>query len=334
MPTNKNATLRYITLDKCLRNRSRFFTIKNLLEEVNAALLEDNPSSSGVQLRQLRSDLNFMRSSTGFNAEIEVFFPLGKEGCYRYQDPDFSINKTPLKEHEMEQLRSTLSILQRFDGAPGFEWMNEVSTFLADQFGVRSTQKVMSYESNIDYTGITFIAPIFNAIVNKRVLKVSYKPYVQNEFEFHFHPAYLKQYNNRWFAFGYNEEKKWETMNIALDRILTISETSKPYNNLSINWEDFFSNMIGPSGGEKEPEEIELWVSERQVPYIVTKPIHQSQKPPQYNPDGSCKIRINVVCNFELETTILSFGEGVKVLKPHHLQDKIKSRIAKSLGNY
>jgi len=334
MPTNKNATLRYIALDKCLKNTARYFTIKDLLEEVNNALFEDNPASTGIQMRQLRSDISFMKKDSGFNAPIEVLFPMGKEGCYRYGDIGFSINKSPLKPSELDQLQNALAVLQRFDGAPGFEWMAEVSALLKDQFGIQSSQKVMSYESNIDYIGYKNITPLFNAIVNRRVLKVTYKPYTKDAFDFHFHPAFLKQYNNRWFVFGYNEEFNLDTMNLALDRIETLQETSKEYHDVNIDWEDFFSNMIGPSAGVNVPEEIELWFSKSQAPYITTKPIHESQKPPKMNVDGSIIIRIKVVCNYELESILLSFGEGVEVLKPLHLRDRVMNRLKGSLQNY
>ena len=54
MAINKNALLRYKVLDKCFRNNGRRYYIEDLLMEVNDALLDENPNSSGIQLRQLK----------------------------------------------------------------------------------------------------------------------------------------------------------------------------------------------------------------------------------------------------------------------------------------
>ena len=52
-------------------------------------------------------------------------------------------------------------------------------------------------------------------------MKVRYHPYnVASPTRVIIHPYYLKQYNNRWFLFGYNPEKRKSDWNLALDRII------------------------------------------------------------------------------------------------------------------
>jgi transcriptional regulator with XRE-family HTH domain len=52
-----------------------------------------------------------------------------------------------------------------------------------------------------------YIGDIYNAIVNQRVLRITYKPFTTNkELTFEIHPYHLKQFNNRWFLFGLNNE--------------------------------------------------------------------------------------------------------------------------------
>jgi predicted DNA-binding transcriptional regulator YafY len=333
MATNKHAIIRYNTLDKCFRNTGRRYSIDDLLEAVNNALANNNETIVGIQLRQLREDIKFMRSEAGYNAPI-ITSKDGKKGYYHYEDSSFSITQSPLTSTEAEQLQTAITVLQRFEGAPGFEWINEFSSVLKDQFGAKSHARVVAFESNIDYKGYQYITPIFNAIVNKRVLIVDYKPYERDAFRFHFHPSYLKQYNNRWFAFGLYEEKGIETMNIALDRIIETKETAKKYFEVTIDWEDFFSDMIGPSKPDAPPTEVLLWFSKEQAPYVITKPIHQSQKPAVAQDDGSILIKIKVIPNFELESVLLSFGEGVTVLEPESLRNAITKRLKAAFENY
>jgi hypothetical protein len=169
-----------------------------------------------------------MESDQGFAIELEKPKE-GRKVFYRYSKRDFSINNSPINTTEAEYLKNVISILHRFEGAPGFEWISEMSTMLTDKFDLKdSNKKVMSYDSNIDYCGYKFITPIFNAIVNKRVLMVKYEPFGKEPFEFHYHPYFLKQYNNRWFVFGRNP--KYENItNLALDRIISFVIINKEY---------------------------------------------------------------------------------------------------------
>jgi hypothetical protein len=59
------------------------------------------------------------------------------------------------------------------------------------------------------------------------------------------HPYHLKQYNNRWFLFGRNEEKNSSTWNLAIDRIMDITESSEKYiPNTEIDWFEYFDDSL------------------------------------------------------------------------------------------
>jgi predicted DNA-binding transcriptional regulator YafY len=334
MAITKNVLLRYQTLDRCFKNNGRSYLIEELLEEVNQTLFDENPENSGIQVRQLREDIRFMRSELGYSAPIETRVISGKKHSYYYSDPSFSINNSPLNSTEVEQLKSVLTLLNRFQGSPGFEWLTEMSVILKDTFHIKSNdKKVISFESNIDYTGHEFITSIFNAIVNKRVLKINYMPFGKDAHELIFHPYHLKQFNNRWFVFGLYQNLDVPAWNLALDRIASMNEIHDEYVVDDTDWDYYFSEIIGVSKPfEKEEEEIQLLFTPKQSPYIKTKPIHESQK--DYEIEEGLLVKIKVIPNFELEQLILSFGENVKVLSPFHLIDKIKQRISESLNQY
>ncbi len=330
----KNALLRYQTLDRCFKNTGRNYLIDELLEEVNQVLIDENPYNSGIQIRQLREDIRFMKSELGYSAPIETRVISGKKHAYFYTEPTFSINNSPLNTTEAEQLKSVLTLLNRFQGNPGFEWLTEMSVILKDTFSLKSnSKKAISFEGNIDYTGYEFITPLFNAIVNNRVLKINYTPFGQDEIQLTFHPYHLKQFNNRWFVFGLNANLNAPAWNLALDRITNIIEIQDVYVEDFSDWDYFFSEIIGVSKSfDQNEEEIHLLFSKRQAPYIITKPIHETQK--HYELEDGLLVKIKVIPNFELEQLILSFGEGVKVLLPVHLKEKISDRIELSLSQY
>jgi predicted DNA-binding transcriptional regulator YafY len=334
MATNKNAVLRYNTLDKCFSNFGRKYYFEDLIRKVNETLLEFDPQSDGVKTRQIRDDIRFMKSEAGYAAPI-VAIQEGRKAYYCYEERNFSINNSPLNKTEAEQLKNAISILQRFEGAPQFEWINELAPMLTDHFELKNfDKKVMSYDSNIDYAGYDKIQPLFNAIVNKRVLKIEYHPFNKDAFVFEFHPYYLKQYNNRWFVFGLNEKLNIPTWNLALDRIISLEECSKIYIDSNIDWEDHFYDIIGVTRNmDEEVEEIELLFSKEQADYIQTKPLHPSQKT-KLKDMGELKVVLKLIPNFELEMALLSFGEKVKVIKPEILKEKIRNRLEEALNQY
>jgi predicted DNA-binding transcriptional regulator YafY len=334
MATNKNAILRYNTLDKCFQNFGRKYYFDDLLETVNNALFDYDPKSSGIKTRQLRDDIKFMKSEEGYFAPIEAF-PEGKKSYYRYDNRDFSINNSPLNSTEAEQLKNAISVLQRFEGSPEFEWVNELTPLLNDKFGLKDeSKKVMEFDSNIDYTGHEHITPLFNAIINQNVVNISYQPFGQESNSIVFHAYYLKQYNNRWFAFGENDLYPGSVSNLALDRIISIEDNKTKYKSSDINWEEYFDDIVGvskPTG--IEVQKIELLFSSEQAPYIQTKPLHLSQKH-KLQEDGKLLVKLEVIPNYELTMKILAFGEKVKVLAPDALVLKVKERIKLAANQY
>lgn len=335
MSITKHQLVRYHKLDKCFQNFGKEYSITDLLNAVNNSIIEFDPNSSGVEIRTLRKDINFMRSLSGYDAPIET--TKGTNGFYyRYTDKNFSINKSPLNNNEAELLKNAISILQRFEGSPEFEWVNEIAPLLNDKFGLKNNErKVMSLESNVDYKGYRLITPLFNAIINKTVLKIKYEPFSTLEYEITFHPYFLKQYNSRWFVFGYNEYNDNAQWILALDRINDeVAKTIIEYKEDCTDWEEFFEDMIGVSKGINEkPEEVKLVFNKEQAPYIQTKPLHSTQKMKVLE-DNTLEIRINVIINYELEMKILSYGEKVKVITPETLVIKIKERIQQQFNNY
>ncbi|MCC8114431.1 MAG: hypothetical protein LIP03_10680 [Bacteroidales bacterium] len=62
MPANKNALLRYRTIDQCLRNPYRLWAIEGLAEAIAQSLRETEGIEKGVSIRTLQNDLQMMRS--------------------------------------------------------------------------------------------------------------------------------------------------------------------------------------------------------------------------------------------------------------------------------
>lgn len=112
MPVNKNALIRYKTLDRCLRNKYRRWTLDDLVEACSDALYEMEGITSGVSVRTVQADLQVMRSDKlGYNAPIEVY---GNK-FYRYADPDYSISNSPIDDDMYELVTEAVDKLKQCD---------------------------------------------------------------------------------------------------------------------------------------------------------------------------------------------------------------------------
>jgi predicted DNA-binding transcriptional regulator YafY len=123
--------------------------------------------------------------------------------------------------------------------------------------------------------------------------------------------------------------------NVAIDRIIAIETSNTKFiPNTTIDWQDYFSDMIGVSKPiDSEVEEIILHFNKNTGKYMENKPIHETQKHKWLN-EETLEVKIKVIPNYELERLILSNGESIEVIKPEYLRDKIKDRIENNIKLY
>lgn len=335
MSTNKHAIIRYQTLDKCFRNTGKRYYINDMLEACNSSLFEFDGNSDGIKKRQLYDDIRFMESEQGWSIPLEKIKD-GRRVYYQYEDPSFSINNQPLNDNEAEQIKSAMLVLGRFKGLPQFEWVNELIPKLDQTFNLSNqNQEIISFDTNEFLIGAEFISPLFKAIQHQQSLEVSYQSFnSENAQQINFHPYHLKQYNNRWFVFGKNDDYDNLT-NLALDRIKAIEHASIKFDpSQMINFEEYFEDIIGVTKPiDAELTKIVLKATNKLAPYIKTKPIHGSQKKIEETKD--CFIfSIEVIPNYELNKQILSFGDGLEVLEPITIREDVTNLIEISYNNY
>lgn len=331
MGTNKHATIRYHALDRSFSNFGRKFFIENLIDACNNAIYDFAGIEDGVKRRQIFDDITFMESEQGWSIPLERIKD-GKRVFYRYSDKSFSIKNQGINQAEAEQLKETLAILSRFKGLPQFEWIEEIQIRLEDTFKLKGNlQATVGFEQNPFLKGLNNFTGIFNAIQNEVPLKIKYQGYKQeNPNLVTFHPWYLKQYNNRWFLFGYNDEFK-AISNFALDRIINFEESKTKYlKNDEINFEEYFDDVIGVTVKEDSPtERIVIKISMEAWPYIESKPLHGSQKIVKRENDGIL-IELKVQINHELISILFSYLNAIEVIEPQDFRDRFK-KMSESL---
>lgn len=336
MAITKNPLIRYKVLDKCFRNPGRKYFIDDLISEVNLLLEEIDSESKGISRRQILNDIKFMESSEGWNIELRRLRD-GKRVYYRYEDPSYSINNMPLNEVEVNQLQSALSILSQFKGMPQFEWIHELLPKLKQGIAHEDAGKtIIEFDNNQYLKGIDHLGVLHNAIFYKKVLRISYQPYEEeNPSDIVLHPYYLKQYNNRWFLFGYNPEFDKYDWNLALDRMFSITELKGRYiKNKLIEWSEYFEDIIGVTKpADSKIENITLHFYGKTGKYIESKPLHGSQKSRWIN-DETLEVNLHLIINYEMQLQLLSYSDSLKVIKPKKLAEAIQSRLSKACHRY
>jgi predicted DNA-binding transcriptional regulator YafY len=335
MPINKNALLRYQILDRCFSDRHRRYEIEDLVDKVNEALLDMYGTT--VSLRQIRADITYMRDRVSYDAPIIACPIVGRRCYYTYEDPNFSIFNNELSVEEVTELRSTIEMLSRYRGFPGNVWLEEVISKLEFRFGVKTNRdNIIAFEQNEKLKGLEFLSPIIDAAVNRKTLELQYRTYGGKETSSIIHPYHVREYNNRWFLFGLEESSSGlpRIANRPLDRIVKLSLSDVEFIPNTI--EDFstrFDDIVGVSTPDApgDIEHVQLKFDEDRYPYIVSKPIHQSQK---IVSEEERIIQIDVRPNKELKSIIFSFCPQVEVLSPKWLREEIKEKIEENLKKY
>lgn len=144
-------------------------------------------------------------------------------------------------------------------------------------------------------------------------------------------PYFLKQYQNRWYVIG-ETEKGYRTFGI--DRIENITIRTKKFKPKTEEAKDKFSHVIGLNYVDHKMETIKLSFHISQKPYLVSLPLHSSQKEINPENDETFDIKLLIHPNFEFSQQILKYGSLVKVLEPQWLAIEIKDEIIKSLNQY
>ncbi|MFV0179780.1 WYL domain-containing protein [Empedobacter falsenii] len=323
MAVNKNALIRYKTLDKCFSNPYRKYYIDDLIEECSIVLRDHYGDATSVSRRQILYDMEFMESDAGYEAPI-IGIKDGRKKFYRYEDPNFTIQNKPLNQEEQLALENTLELLSRMKGIPGIDAIENIEAKLNEVKDNKGNQKLISFEESEFLIGLEHLTPLYNFIKNNQTIKIVYQSFkTENEQEFCISPYHLKQFNKRWFLFGWNHKDQY-LQNLALDRIQGIEINKETYIPTEVDFDEYFEDIIGVSNNiENKLVSVRIELSEHIIPYIKSKPIHGSQK------IAENRLQIKVKLNYELESLILSYGENMKVIEPIELVQRLKERIEK-----
>lgn len=191
------------------------------------------------------------------------------------------------------------------------------------------------------------LVKVLTKYLGKWVISFDYMQGYDNHMKITMHPHYLKEYNSRWFLFGYVFEENGypKIVNFALDRIvyrqnadiqvlrqMKCERVSKNF------YQDYFKDIVGvtrPDGGNVET--IVLRTTDFKVHHLLrTKPIHSSQQEtmPFNEEKKEGEFTIRVIPNIELQARLLSYGPGLYVAGEDQFQQQMREAIAQMRALY
>ena len=330
--------MRYKTIDRMLR-KGRKATLDELIEACNDALYETNGYGE-VSRRTIQHDIQEMRYSQalGYYAPIKVV----DKKYYKYDEYLYSITQIPISSEDMAQLSEAVDLLKQMSSFRGFDGVEDVVNRLEDYVASMryKVEPVILLESNERLRGLEYITDLHDAIMNQEPIEITYKSFHSPEAQtFCFSPYILKEFRNRWFVFGDRHDFTYTPLcNLALDRIEGISKAPKGERYMKdreFHPSTFFKDMIGVTRNVESPlEHVTFVASVTEAPYLKTKPLHQSQIELETYPDGSVLFSIDVILNHELERDLLGYGEGITVLSPQRLVERIQRRLITAIEKY
>ncbi len=338
MPLNRATLIRISTIDKCLQNHYRRWTITDLIDACTDALAEFEGRSNPVSRRTFQNDLALMRSDRlGYNAPIVV----RENKYYEYEDPDYSITHLPLNDEGIAALNAALDILHQLQGFPQLASSIDIISKLNEQISrhTKSSAPAMDMEHVDGYIGTQFIGVIYAAVRKKQTIIIEYQSFKAQQSEaLVVYPYLLKEYRNRWFLIGEKSTNRSPQVNIfALDRIHSVEiDKEHPYKKcVDFDPEHFFDDTIGVTKQiSDKPRRVVIKIDRQQAPYVESKPFHKSQKVEQRFRDGSINISMKVIINNELERLILGFGGHAEVIAPPEFRERVANSVRISASHY
>lgn len=335
MPINKNALIRYLTLDKCFRNTGRMYFIEDLVDACNQALKEINPNGKGIQKRQVQYDIEYMRSADGFGAPIKAYW-YDKRKYYRYEDPKFTIHHKLLPHNIIELSKEVVYFLSQFDGLAPLKEIYDQLPELKKYYDIKDVEPFVEFDFNFDYEGLKNFNDAFLSILHKKVLEIEYFAFLDNKtYRYIIHPHYLKEYNHRWYLIGYNETEQKYNWVLGLERIKKMKQiVDKEYIPAKESIKDYFYDIIGVTKLEnKKEEKIILKIDPKFERYITSRPFHPSQKNKKLDENGWREIELNLIINEEFINHLMPYIHFIKIIEPIELKEKIVKRLQSGLKN-
>lgn len=355
----KGDPVSFLQIAKELENELQEIKMKKTHKvELSSRDLTDHYSD--VFRKDIQTIREILKTTMGLSPDMLETVGNNRNKKYHYRDNTFSI--LPYLDYrystkDYKSLERAVDLMRGTLPEQVFELV-EFSLKSRVEYNFGETEKSIDYGDNLSLKGRERL-PIIYKVLNRRVLKISYKTFKDLTFEFVFHPYLLKQFNSRWFLFGRHEEKGNDYWNVPVDRITKMEELKNvEFINRPNQYMKYFDSFIGVSEkvwlGEEGDENdrlllADVGVTSKKILIVIrvegkgtwgrikTKPLHISQVELDngFNEVDNCgRIRLDIIPNVEFYNKIMELGENVIVESPSCVREIVMERLNNTLNKY
>ena len=299
-------------------------------------------SKVGPYANQFKQDIKTIRDiindpSNGIPTDMLITEGCNRYKTYRYKDR-FSIMdflKYKITRENYKKIDDSLDLAKDNLNKEVFEQLKFSFMSRIDfEYGLKD--RSVQYEESFKINGGLLLPTIYKNL-NKHVLKVEFE--VKEIGKIEIHPYLLKQYDNKWYLFGYITDTNNYYARIPLEYVESVEvDEGAKLEPKPANYNDFFLDFIGVHKGKflgrgkydpnanKEP--IRIRVEDEKTWFnILNKLFHDRyymlSNIKAYNGHYG-ELTINIIPNEEFYRRLESSGTGIKIVEPYDVAEILK----------
>ena len=198
---------------------------------------------------------------------------------------------------------------------------------LADSAAVKERLVLENAPAGEEYLDI-----IIRAIHTNHRLRIGYQKFGAEGYEKTVCPYALKLFHQRWYLLARTGDDQMRVY--ALDRVTMVELTGETFEMpADFSPQDYFSEYYGVLTDNTPLAHVVIRAYDRTPNYLRTLPLHHSQRELVSTPDYTdFSFDIRPTADFLGE--LLSHGNGIEVLEPTELREKMRQMIAATLSRY
>jgi predicted DNA-binding transcriptional regulator YafY len=321
----KNAQLRYRVIDRALRNPYKPYPTKENIRMACEEAIFGSAEGMDICDSTIEKDMFAMRME--FDAPIKYS---KKEKGYFYEDEQYSIDKIPLSEDDIEAIKFASNTLMQFRDVSIFKQFGFAIDKIFDRVHISNNPTDSSVENYVQFENLAttkgneMLPDLLKAIKDKLITKFGYENFKGGKFkERTVLPLLLKEYRNRWYLISYSTEKS-KVITFGLERMSQLKITEDHFlDPINFNSQDYFQHATGITVMDEKPQKVMIKVDKTGSKYLQSQPLHKSQ---ELVKEGNNKdtFELLVIVSEDLLRTIRSYGAQMEVVKPKSLRQEMK----------
>ena len=256
--------------------------------------------------------------------------PLSRTSFYRHKEAILNMMGIII-ECEKKTNKYYISNPEELDDDAIGRWMLStltVNNALSDCAGIKNRILLEKAPS-----GEEFLEPIINAIKTDHRLKMGYQKFNSEGYVKVICPYALKRFQQRWYLLALNDEDQMRIY--AIDDRTTMMEMTDQTFEMPEDFspEEYFAEYFGVLTLDIPMAHVVVRAYDWTPNYLRTLPLHHSQRELKSG-DHYTDFSFDIRPTDDFLGKLFSYRDGIEILEPSDLREKMKQLIAKTLKRY